>query len=126
MVLSIFRRSLRTGIVTDAYPAGGDATSTGYLGQIVLDPARCSGDGACAHVCPSGAITVQPAETGWTWQLDDSHCVFCGLCVAACPDGALAATGDFELSVRDRADLVARVRFSADAVTASDGARVGR
>lgn len=49
---------------------------------------------------------------GW---LDDGRCVFCGLCAEACPTDALRLSNKFELAVRDRADLVATVRFGGEA-----------
>jgi formate hydrogenlyase subunit 6/NADH:ubiquinone oxidoreductase subunit I len=113
-MLTIFRRSLRTGLVTTAYPDVPEAAPPAYQGQVMLDTARCTGDGACARVCPSAAIVVQPTVDGWVWELDDARCVFCGLCAEACPAGALSMSNEFELAVRDRAELVTRVTFVAD------------
>ena len=112
-MLNIFRRSARTGLVTTAYPDAPDAPPAAYRGQVLLDAARCVGDGACARVCPSGAIGVAAdSDGGWAWDLDDARCVFCGLCAEACPTGAIALSTEFELAVRDRADLLTRVTFA--------------
>ena len=111
-MLGVFRRSLKTGIVTTAYPAVPETAPSLFRGQVVLELACCSGDGACARVCPSQAIVVAPVEeTGWVWELDDARCVFCGLCQEACPTGAIGLSNDFELTVRAADDLVTRVVF---------------
>jgi formate hydrogenlyase subunit 6 len=111
-MLDILRRSVRTGVVTIRYPDVPEAAPPAYRGQVMLATARCVGDGACARVCPSAAIAVQPDDAGgWLWELDDARCVFCGLCAEACPTTAITLSNEFELAVRDRADLVTRVTF---------------
>lgn len=110
-MLSIFRRSLRVGIATVGYPHEPEPAPAAYRGQVTLRLDRCVGDGACARVCPSGAIRVEHTDTGWTWELDDSQCVFCGLCAESCPENAIDLTNEFELAVRDPGDLVTCVQF---------------
>jgi formate hydrogenlyase subunit 6/NADH:ubiquinone oxidoreductase subunit I len=113
-MLNLFRRGTGGGIVTTTYPDGSDPAPFAYRGQVLLLTDRCSGDGACARVCPSEAITVTgtPSE-GWLWQLDDARCVFCGLCAGVCPTDAILISHQFELAARDRADLIAHARFAA-------------
>lgn len=66
------------------------------------------------RACPSAAIRVIDGGEGrWTWELDDSRCVFCGLCAEVCPERALTMSNEYELAVRDAADLVTRVAFQA-------------
>jgi formate hydrogenlyase subunit 6/NADH:ubiquinone oxidoreductase subunit I len=110
-VLNILRRSLRTGSVTIGYPATPDPAPETYRGQVLLDAARCVGDGACARICPSAAIIVRADDAGWLWELDDARCVFCGLCAEACPTAALALSNDYELATRAKPDLQTRVAF---------------
>lgn len=111
-MLGVFRRSVKTGIVTTGYPAVPETAPAAFRGQVLLEVARCTGDGACARVCPSQAITIATVEeSGWIWRLDDARCVFCGLCEDACPSGAIQLSTDFELAVRVRDDLVTRVVF---------------
>ena len=46
----------------------------------------CSGCGACAAVCPKGAVKLLSDPTGLLVAgADESLCVNCGLCVKACP-----------------------------------------
>ncbi len=108
-MLNILRASLRTGRVTEGYPAQ-PADSPAYRGRPWIDPSRCNLAGACAEVCPSAAITIEPASSPVRrWELDLARCVFCGLCEEACPNGAIRVTGDFELASRTRDDLVVGV-----------------
>ena len=52
-----------------------------------VDTARCTGCGACAAICPIGAIAVDAAAS-----IETSSCTGCGLCVDECPQEAIALT----------------------------------
>jgi formate hydrogenlyase subunit 6/NADH:ubiquinone oxidoreductase subunit I len=111
-MFEIFRRSLKTGVVTTGYPATPEPAPLAYRGQVQIDVSRCVGHGECMRVCPSLAISVRHDDAGgWVWELDDARCVFCGLCAEACPEQALALSNEYELAVRDDADLVTSVTF---------------
>lgn len=112
-MLDIFRRSLKTGLVTTGYPSAPEPAPAAYRGQVTLQTERCTGDAACARACPSAAITVLKTDDGgWVWELDDARCVFCGLCQEACPTQAIRLTNDFELATRETADLITQVTFT--------------
>jgi formate hydrogenlyase subunit 6/NADH:ubiquinone oxidoreductase subunit I len=110
-MLSIFRHALKRGIVTTSYPEVEEPAPDAFRGQVMLDSGRCTGDGACARVCPSNAIVVAEREDGWVWTLDDARCVFCGLCQEVCPEQAIVISNEFELATRARDDLVTTVTF---------------
>lgn len=111
-MVNVFRRSLKTGAVTRGYPAEPEAAPASFRGQVQLNTAACTGDGACARVCPAVAIAVEHHDAGWTWTLTDARCVFCGLCAGACPSQAITLSNAFELAVLDARDLVTSVAFT--------------
>ena len=76
--MRVFRNSARGRVGTRAYPLESEMAPAAFRGQLQLDPARCTGDAACARVCPSQAITVERTDPGWIWELNDARCVFCG------------------------------------------------
>jgi formate hydrogenlyase subunit 6/NADH:ubiquinone oxidoreductase subunit I len=109
--VNIFRLA-RAGTATTTYPDFPEPAPLAYRGQVLLHTDRCIGDGACARVCPSGAISVTATSNGgWTWELDDACCVFCGLCAGVCPTAAVKISNEFELAVRDRGALAVRTTF---------------
>src|SRR5258708_2868472 len=111
-MLSRLRRLLSTSpIPTLPEAALSELPPPAFRGMPLLVDDACRGDGACAVVCPTAAITVAYAPGGWTWRLDRAACVACGLCMEACPHVALDVSPEFELASRTRADLVETVHF---------------
>ncbi len=119
-------RPLRTGVVTSRYPGSPPLLAPAVRGLPVVDPERCTLEGACVTACPTGAITAA-AGVGVAgaigvggagamggagaprWTLDAGRCVFCGACERACPTEAIRLGDRVELAVRKRDALVARV-----------------
>lgn len=55
--------------------------------------AVCSGCGACAAVCPTGAVSVNLNEDGfWHCKIDQDVCIQCGKCKTVCPMTRIQAT----------------------------------
>lgn len=53
----------------------------GSLGK----PQKCCGCGACAYVCPRGAITMQTDDQGFRYPvIDEEKCTHCRACMKAC------------------------------------------
>ena len=44
----------------------------------------CNGCGACADVCPTGALVICKQDSFWRISLDVSRCTQCGLCKDVC------------------------------------------
>jgi hydrogenase-4 component H len=97
-VLDRLLRPLRRGPVTSHYPDAPPELAAAARGLPELDGSRCSGDGACVTVCPTGAIRVDPG----TWSLDMGACIFCGACARACAQDAITLGNRIELAVDER------------------------
>lgn len=90
------------------YPADPHVAPAGFRGRVEIDFARCRLSGDCADACPTDALRLEhdPRAREAKLVLDLGHCVFCGLCEEACGEGAVKLTGEFELAVARRDDLV--------------------
>ncbi|GAB6172622.1 hydrogenase [Paradesulfitobacterium aromaticivorans] len=102
-MLRLFKKSLKTGIVTTSYPQQPDFPAEGFRGLPTWAQERCQRCGNCAEVCPSGAIALKQGTVGspnssWYWALDPKRCLFCGYCAEDCPNGALTLSTEFELA----------------------------
>ena len=53
----------------------------------IVDEARCVSCGACANVCPKGAIDVW---RGCYAVVSKESCIGCGLCERTCPGTCIA------------------------------------
>lgn len=74
---------------------------------------RCVACFLCATVCPSGAITIEPAEGSEMhikypakFVVDLARCIYCGYCEQACPKGAIHLNRRYELSEYDKQKLI--------------------
>lgn len=53
--------------------------------DLVKSLETCCGCGACAAVCPHGAITMREDADGYVYpEVDSGRCVDCGACLSAC------------------------------------------
>ena len=98
-MLSLLRRRLRLGTATSRWPAV--PAPLFDRAQPVFGAARCDLNGACARVCPVGAITVDTR-----FALDRARCISCSRCIEVCPTGALAQGLVFAAPERTRRELV--------------------
>ena len=77
-------RGLRDGVVTTRWPAREDPYASAWRGPAtVVSSAAAAGADGLSTLCPTGAISAQPAAGV---RLDQGKCILCGRCVAARPD----------------------------------------
>ncbi len=64
--------------------------------ELYSDKENCCGCGACADVCPAGAVRMVSDGEGFRYpKIDQSKCVNCGRCERVCPmKKASAGTGE--------------------------------
>ena len=54
--------------------------------QVYKTKQDCSGCSACKHICPNGAITMQPDSEGFLYPvINQKSCINCKLCTDICP-----------------------------------------
>ena len=54
--------------------------------QLYSESKNCFGCGACAAICPTGAIAMQPDAEGFLYPaISVELCVNCGACEQTCP-----------------------------------------
>ena len=76
------------------------AVPGGFRGKPVIGAAECGSDcNACASICPSRAITLDPV------QIDMGRCVLCGDCETVCPAAKIAFNSDVKLASTTREGL---------------------
>lgn len=101
-MLEWIARGLRTGIVTTRYPRTAEPAPEGFRGRVEVLRTD-NADAALEQLCPTAAISVDPAARV---SLDRGRCILCGLCVAAAPE-RFAFASDYETAARRRGSLVA-------------------
>lgn len=110
-MLRIFKKSFKTGIVTDSYPDISLSPGAGFRGLPEIKKEKCTQCGRCAQRCPTGAISVDhgagrpdhrenQSKQRDSWTVDAKRCLFCGYCEDACDTGALSLGQQFELAER--------------------------
>lgn len=99
-MLKLLKERWLQGYQTSAYPKTMPKLPDRYRGMPQIAATACNADcQACAEVCPTDAILVQPL------RLDLGKCVFCGRCEQRCPTQAIQFTSDFQLSATHRQAL---------------------
>jgi hydrogenase-4 component H len=113
-MFKLLREILRTGDVTTKYPFAPFPVSRNFRGKPEYAAISCIACAACTIACPANALTMTTdvAAGTRTWMLNIGRCVFCARCEEVCPTGAIVLSDEFELAVRNKADLMVTAEFT--------------
>jgi ferredoxin len=65
------------------------APPPGFRGDPHVDPQKCMGCGACAHLCPADAIEILDQGGERIVRFNRRDCIFCATCQDVCPSQAV-------------------------------------
>lgn len=90
------------------YPFGpGYPVPLGFRGKVEVDLDKCIGCGGCANVCPARCIEVADIDQDTRRiEIHRERCIFCARCTEVCSEGAVELIFEFELSTKEKSDLV--------------------
>lgn len=100
--------ALIRGPYTAKFPAAPTPLPEAFRGTPRFEEDECVGCGACANVCPSGALEMTDDAESATRRLVISldRCIFCGQCALNClTEKGVRQTSEYDLSTTDRATL---------------------
>ena len=106
-MFKILQKTIRTGLVTTAYPAAAAQIPGSFRGAPAFDFEQWPDALPAAEVCPTEAISVRDGLDSRTVIVDYGRCVFCGLCAGE----GVRMTQEFELAARDRGSLVLTAEY---------------
>lgn len=106
-MFKILQQTVRTGIVTTAYPNAPARLPETFRGKPDFDFAEWPDARPAAVVCPTGAISFLDSGDSRKVTVDYGLCVFCGLCAGE----AVRITQEFELAVRERSHLIVSAEY---------------
>jgi Ni,Fe-hydrogenase III small subunit/formate hydrogenlyase subunit 6/NADH:ubiquinone oxidoreductase subunit I len=114
-MFKIIQKTIRTGIVTKAYPGELPQVSEHFRGRPHFDFEKWTDARPAAEVCPTGAISLRDSDDSRKVTVDYGLCVFCGLCAEASSDNAVRITQGFELATKNRGNLVLTAEYTLNA-----------
>ncbi len=99
--------------VTKMYPDVPMPISKRSRGMLSLDLDDCIGCELCYKICPADAIRMQKLDVHFAHNardeaptIDFNKCIFCGLCSEICPPQVLHHTHKYDISTKNRAELM--------------------
>jgi len=91
-LISILKKMLYTGIVTEQYDKG--IPPARFRGEVVVENSACKNCLSCIAVCPTQAITKKDKAL----VINHKACIFCGRCVEYCEKQQLKHTNHYKLA----------------------------
>lgn len=98
-------------VTTLQYPKERKAMPPRFRGMLFNDCEKCIACLLCAKDCPVDCIVVTGVGKGKerrpdVFTIDFNKCMWCNLCVEVCPVESLYMTHEYEVTFRDRRDMV--------------------
>src|SRR5207249_9928718 len=104
-MFKIIQKTIRTGIVTKAYPAELAHVSEHFRGRPHFDFEKWTDARPAAEVCPTGAISLRDSHDSREVTVEYGLCVVCGLCAEASSDKAVRSPLEFDLATKYRRNI---------------------
>lgn len=105
-MLGDISRSFFKRPVTERYPFERRATPERLRGQLMFDPAKCTGCKICVRDCPARGIelmVVDKATKRFVMRFHTDRCTYCAQCVVSCNFDALGMSHEvWELAALSR------------------------
>ncbi len=107
-------RTLFTRPITIRYPFGPLELPPYFRGKVTIEPALCTGCGACVRDCPAFALELEHESDALSkaegskgregFRLIHYHdrCAYCGQCQDVCHQGAIRLTSEYVPAAADR------------------------
>jgi len=113
-MLKILQKTVRTGVVTTAYPKGPAAIPPQSRGLPEFKFEIWRDARPAAEACPTGAIAASDSGGVRDVTVDYGRCIGCGECAAASAE-AVRMSPRFELAATRREDLVHAAQYTLEA-----------
>ncbi|MFH1577746.1 MAG: 4Fe-4S binding protein [Candidatus Omnitrophota bacterium] len=96
-------RALIKGPYTTKFPKEPHVPFERFRGKPEFHKDDCVGCGACAQVCPSGALTMNDVGNKRVLEVRWDICIFCGQCQANClTEKGIILSNEFDLATTDK------------------------
>jgi len=96
-------RALIKGPYTSKFPYEPHKPAERFRGRSEFHQDDCIGCGACAQVCPAGAIEMKDERGKRILTVNWNLCIFCGQCQANCPTSkGIMLSNEFDLATTEK------------------------